>query len=1139
MSCAVGGAALSTGSSSSTSNPSATALPTRTRIVTELASGGTPLELQPSSGGTYEVSGGTFTIRPGCGRISVRVTIDDSGTLSIRDAAGNSVYSLAGGLGDWRKTRSATTWHAEGTTTLPAGTYSVVGSVTNAEMGAYNDENLAYFRYEIEAEYYVEVHDDDEVDDDREAEPAVCDTCACRLDRGSETLPPTDAAPDSPDEECGARVYASGVEPLDTDAPEGSSPSPAQRTRLRYDSVWQWKAQLGQDGLLTIRPTSGRSMRFGIAAGSAAAHPVGFSRHLSMRVELLNADFSACTTDSPAYWALTDAEGRRVFFDTADGSVAAQRSASGRLTTRAQHEEVVQTRFDAEGRLLSCFSPAGGLMLVSTADDGAALLSWYAPAQVSTDDAGNYLTTGEPYKTSSHRMTVTDDVESVTVTRTQAGLPPHTTTYTATVDTVTMIEGSGDDAIIRTLHTTHPSVGVTERVETLRRQSDAEEAAPAASTCVVRKLTEGGWLTLSETEGYGTPQARTTSYDYNLLFRPSRSERSNGGYTEYSYDEEGRVTQEISPWGNGGKQRTRYVYASARFYDNRPVKVYTDYQEAGSNSWLNIKVTDYTYEDSAAAERRSARTYAAGISHQQVTIEENYGEAPACAYAAGKPKFRQDVNGVQTFHEYAATTEHGAMHKHTAITKANGALVAAQSRMTESFIAADGTTSFEQESIWNGTEWLLLHTTAYEYDEQQRVTKTTRGNGRFSTTAWMCCGRLRETDEDGITTTYGYNSAHQLVETIRSEVKDGEVVVTPETITSYTRDAAGRTLTTRRDVGAMTTTESTEYDILGRVTRQTDILGRITTTTYSADGLTTTTTTPAGATTITLRNVDGSLQCVSGTAQRELYYGYTRSGNNLATTVTLADGSILSQSITNGFEQSVAEATPNTLGGFIYTRSEYNAKSQLTKQYQDTGSGTAPTAPTLYEYDSFGNVVKQTLALTSSPTPQNSPIVELAYSVESTDEGVFSVTTQTHYNATGAPLVRVQKSLISGLSATLESKNLTIDERNLTLTQWVEYNNGTKRTLYNSLPMSDITAEAVSVDAFVLSQTDNAGVTTSSPSPLTIQKDGTWYTYGWDLTKNICELYGSNDYIRTAYTYSPYGSVTESGNTQQPIQLWT
>ena len=60
-------------------------------------------------------------------------------------------------------------------------------------------------------------------------------------------------------------------------------------------------------------------------------------------------------------------------------------------------------------------------------------------------------------------------------------------------------------------------------------------------------------------------------------------------------------------------------------------------------------------------------------------------------------------------------------------------------------------------------------------------------------------------------------NAHQLVETIRSEVKDGELVVTPETITSYTYDAAGHQLSVRRDIGAMTTTESTEYDALGRL----------------------------------------------------------------------------------------------------------------------------------------------------------------------------------------------------------------------------------------------------------------------------------------------------------------------------------
>ena len=54
--------------------------------------------------------------------------------------------------------------------------------------------------------------------------------------------------------------------------------------------------------------------------------------------------------------------------------------------------------------------------------------------------------------------------------------------------------------------------------------------------------------------------------------------------------------------------------------------------------------------------------------------------------------------------------------------------------------------------------------------------------------------------------------------------------------------------------------------------------------------------------------------------------------------------------------------------------------------------------------------------------------------------------------------------------------------------------------------------------------------------PLAIQKDGTWYTYGLDLTKNVCEVFGATGYIRTAYTYSPYGSVTASGNVEQPIQ---
>ena len=54
--------------------------------------------------------------------------------------------------------------------------------------------------------------------------------------------------------------------------------------------------------------------------------------------------------------------------------------------------------------------------------------------------------------------------------------------------------------------------------------------------------------------------------------------------------------------------------------------------------------------------------------------------------------------------------------------------------------------------------------------------------------------------------------------------------------------------------------------------------------------------------------------------------------------------------------------------------------------------------------------------------------------------------------------------------------------------------------------------------------------------PLAIQINGTWYTYGWELTKNICELYSTGGTLTTAYTYSPFGKVTASGSLSQPIQ---
>ena len=152
----------------------------------------------------------------------------------------------------------------------------------------------------------------------------------------------------------------------------------------------------------------------------------------------------------------------------------------------------------------------------------------------------------------------------------------------------------------------------------------------------------------------------------------------------------------------------------------------------------------------------------------------------------------------------------------------------------------------------------------------------------------------------------------------------------------------------------------------------------------------------------------------------------------------------------------------------------------MVKQYQNTGEDTGNTAPTLFKYDSFGNQVKQTLALTENLTPDNSLVSEMTYSVESAEDGVYSVTTQTRYNAAGEPLSATQKQLISQLSETLASKIISTDVRGNSSISWSEYTAPTKVTSFSIIPTSEITAEAINVDGFTISQKNHVGIITTA-----------------------------------------------------------
>ena len=528
-------------------------------------------------------------------------------------------------------------------------------------------------------------------------------------------------------------------------------------------------------------------------------------------------------------------------------------------------------------------------LLQAVGEGNRLTLEWYAPGQVSRNGR-SFAGTGAPYKTVSYERSSDQGVQVLDIAEQREGMPVFRTQRRTEGNKVTTIQGEGEERTVRTVEKNVLPGGKWEMIESIQ---GINEEMPFSCMRTVKKYTDGGWLTVSSTRGYNTPLAQTTLYTYNDQFRVSLEIKPDGGYTRYEYDEQGRVVLQASPWAGGGEKGTRTTYADLRFNDFRPATQ-----------------TEVVIAEDGAETELSKRTYT-----------------------------------------YEKTTQHGALHKVTETVQANGSIVPGQSTRSVQYIAENGTTTRKEQYVHTGEDWSLIASEDYEYDDEQRLVKTTKGNGRTSTTEWMCCGPLRETDEDGITTSYGYNSAKQLVETIRAATE-----TTPETIISYTKDAAGRTVAVRRDVGLMTTVERTQYDDLGRVVSSTDILGRITRTEYSEDGLTTTVTTPAGATLVTHTYYDGTTILQSGTGQREMETRLELTPEGILTT-SLSKGVVLSRTLENGFGQTVREETPNTQGRFIVTRNTYNGKRQLVR------SQTENLAPTLTDYNELGQAVKQTVLL--------------------------------------------------------------------------------------------------------------------------------------------------------------------------------
>ncbi|MFR6358021.1 MAG: sugar-binding protein, partial [Akkermansia sp.] len=307
------------------------------------------------------------------------------------------------------------------------------------------------------------------------------------------------------------------------------------------------------------------------------------------------------------------------------------------------------------------------------------------------------------------------------------------------------------------------------------------------------------------------------------------------------------------------------------------------------------------------------------------------------------------------------------------------------------------------------------------------------------------------------------------METIRSATE-----TTPETIVSYTRDADGKIISTRSDVGALATIESTEYDDLGRVVSRTDNLGRITRTGYNQNQLITIETRPSGATLTTKKYYDGFTLWQGGTGQREIETQLELTQEGILTT-TLSQGAVLSRVLQNGFGETIRQEQPHAKGGFTTTFHFYNDRGQLIRTQKED------MAPVITVYDALGHTMKQIVLLDElhPESPAKNRISESSSCYRIREEGIYEVESSTFYNAQGLPLIQTTETMVSRLDPVLESKKIFTDVYGQQSIQWVEYTAPSKRTQYSQIPTSNITATAVVVDGFTISQTDYANIRSS------------------------------------------------------------
>jgi RHS repeat-associated protein len=595
----------------------------------------------------------------------------------------------------------------------------------------------------------------------------------------------------------------------------------------------------------------------------------------------------------------------------------------------------------------------------------------------------------------------------------------------------------------------------------------------------------------------------TTEYRYQTSSGPGYGKLiaridSDGGWVRYAYDNEGRITREVRP----------YLDTPIDSPDDQAVVVAKDYTPVDKGDRdadqdrhrprLVIKTvngietarTYYAYirnKDGARTEIRERGTRQGspyGHPTNLKTVTRYYsskGDGPQ----VGKIKSRLSEDGRLS----TTTYENGQFQlspdpakclfipgkgKATRATVTHGTAEHPEGisyQTTRETTITDGMGLEKMREIFVRTEegFARIDWRFNTHDRVGKVIETLYANGTRSESEWGCCGKISETDIEGITTRYSYDDLKRIV----TQTNEATGVVT-----SFTYDVVGRRLTSTQRNEGLSLTQKNRYDTAGRLTAQVDATGLETL--YASDKDRSFVMHPGGATEITTRHLDGKTRSVTGTGvvPRFYRYGVNPDGSQWSTVFIGRENSPRWEKTTRDFVGRVIRVEKPGFSGIETTRNLYNDKGRLIRKE------TPGRAATLYEYDAIGTATRTGLDVDGDGrlTPASMDrIAMMKAALKQIDNAWWQESQRSIFANDNSPektIVSIKRQRITGWKDRIISESVAIDIHGNETKSVVTLNRFQRtRTHTTYAPNSDTPLKAVYVDGRLATTTSKTGIT--------------------------------------------------------------